>query len=138
MVDRLGIRWWIKINDSTLDLVKFWNPCGLGCLKTQKHLMESCGTIYIVERYLDREWRGCRYAEVVGFKVYKSTVFRFGPDRKVGLGKPGTWLKSSFLSIENRAYVAISWTPKTRVGPHGSCRIDGKNREVQPLSNFFF
>ena len=34
--------------------------------------MESCGTIYIVERYLDREWRGHRYAEVVGFKVYKS------------------------------------------------------------------
>ena len=60
-----------------------------------------------------------------------------GSDREVGLWKPGTRLKSDFLSIENQAYVAIPWTPKTRVRLHGSCRTSGKNRAVQPLNNFF-
>nr|XP_023890156.1 putative F-box protein At1g65770 [Quercus suber]POE63852.1 f-box protein [Quercus suber] len=71
VVDRFGIGWWIRINDSTLDLVEVWNPCGSDSLKTQKHLVESDGTIYIVDRHLDREWRGGHYACVVGFKVYK-------------------------------------------------------------------
>ena len=59
-------------------------------------------------------------------------------DREVGLWKSGTRLKSGFLSIENRAYVAIPWTPKTGVRLHGSCRTGGKNRAIQPLSNFLF
>ena len=71
VVDRFGIGWWIRINDSTMDLVEVWNPCGSDSLKTQKHLVESDGTIYIVDKHLDREWRRGHYACVVGFEVYK-------------------------------------------------------------------
>ena len=64
------------------------------------------------------------------------TIFRPGPDQEVEPWKSGTGLKFGFLSIKNWAYVAIPWNPKTRVGPHSSYRIDGKNHAVQPLSNF--
>ena len=67
-----------------------------------------------------------------------TTIFKPGLDWKVGPEKLRTGLKFGFLSIEDRAYVAILWTPKIGDGPHSSCRISGKNCEVQPLSNFFY
>ena len=48
-------------------------------------------------------------------------VLRTGPDREVGPWKSGTGMKTNFLSIKNRAYVAIPWTAKTEVGPQEPC-----------------
>ena len=39
-------------------------------------------------------------------------VLRTGSDREVRQWKPGTRMKIGFLSIKNRAYVAIPWTLK--------------------------
>jgi hypothetical protein len=52
VVDSLGIIWWIR---SSLKLVKF-SPqlCGLN-LGFRKHLVESCGALYVVDRYKDRK-----------------------------------------------------------------------------------
>ncbi|KAL4645650.1 hypothetical protein ACB092_02G249700 [Castanea dentata] len=105
VVDRFGIGWWIKINDSTLDLVEFWNPCGSDCLKTQKHLVESDGTIYIVERYLDREWRGRHYFCVVGFKVYKKNEWGGEWVLEESLGDRAFILRSDCsLSVSTREF----------------------------------
>ncbi|XP_059439454.1 putative F-box protein At1g65770 [Corylus avellana] len=71
VVDRLGNVSWIRC--SSLELVPFSPPlCGLG---NQKHLVESCGALYVVDRYLDRERRTivtqpC-FPKTVDFKVYK-------------------------------------------------------------------
>ncbi|XP_050241620.1 putative F-box protein At1g65770 isoform X2 [Quercus robur] len=52
VVDRLGIVSWI---DSSMKLIQFSPPlCGLG---NQKHLVESCGELYVVDRSFDRERR---------------------------------------------------------------------------------
>ncbi|KAK9990058.1 hypothetical protein SO802_025043 [Lithocarpus litseifolius] len=112
VVDRFGICWWIKINDSTLDLVKFWNTCGSDCLKTQKHLVESDGTIYIVDRQLDREWRGRHYACVVGFKVYKKNEWG------------GEWVLEE--SLGDRAFIlrsdcSLSVSTREFFGYEGNC-----------------
>ena len=50
--------------------------------------------------------------------VFSSIVLRTGSDQEVGPWKPGTGIKTSFLSIKNRIYVAIPWIVKTGVGPH--------------------
>jgi hypothetical protein len=80
VIDRLGIVSWIEC--SSLKLIQFFPPlCGLG---TQKHLVESCGEFYVVDRYFKRE-RRLRHHEnmnhnlpryhvcprTVDFKVYK-------------------------------------------------------------------
>lgn len=81
VVDRLGSISWI---DSSLKLIPFSPPlCGLG---DQKHLVESCGELYVVDRFLDRERRFVRYhgennnhnigryhscPKTVNFEVYK-------------------------------------------------------------------
>ncbi|KAK4539464.1 hypothetical protein RGQ29_031912 [Quercus rubra] len=52
VVDRLGTVSWI---DSSMRLIQFSPPlCGLG---NQKHLVESCGELYVVDRSFDRERR---------------------------------------------------------------------------------
>ena len=74
VVDRLGNVSWIKC--SSLELVPFSPPlCGLGY---QKHLVESCGALYVVDRYLDRERRRIEnyitqpcFPKTVDFKVFK-------------------------------------------------------------------
>ncbi|KAB1223725.1 hypothetical protein CJ030_MR2G004731 [Morella rubra] len=77
VVDRLGIVSWIDC--SSLKLVQFSPPlCGLG---GQKHLVESGGALYVLDRYLDGERRiqldnnfsvrvhNC--PKTVGFQVYR-------------------------------------------------------------------
>ncbi|ONH97221.1 hypothetical protein PRUPE_7G177400 [Prunus persica] len=55
VVDRLGTIFWVS---SELKVVPFSPPlCGFG---GQKHLVESCGDLYVVDRCLDRE-RSERY-----------------------------------------------------------------------------
>nr|XP_023890180.1 putative F-box protein At1g65770 [Quercus suber] len=79
VINSLGIVSWI--DQSSLKLVQFLPPlCGLG---SQKHLVESCGALYVVDRYLDRERRrvgndafyfymgGEDCAKLIGFKVYR-------------------------------------------------------------------
>ncbi|KAM4129012.1 hypothetical protein ACJW30_02G212400 [Castanea mollissima] len=77
VINSLGIVSWI--DHSSLKLVQFLPPlCGLG---SQKHLVESCGALYVVDRYLDRERRrvendafymgGKDCAQSIGFKVYR-------------------------------------------------------------------
>ncbi|XP_059437902.1 F-box protein SKIP23-like [Corylus avellana] len=76
VIDRLGIVFWIEC--SSLKLIQFFPPlCGLG---TQKHLVESCGEFYVVDRYFDGERRLSRHhnlrrylvcSRTVDFKVYK-------------------------------------------------------------------
>ena len=52
VVDRLGTVSWI---DSSMKLIQFSPPlCGLG---NKKHLVESCGELYVVDRFFDRERR---------------------------------------------------------------------------------
>ena len=73
VVDRLGTVSWI---DSSMKLIQFSPPlCGLG---NQKHLVESCGELYVVDRFFDRErrfdhdlrrYRVC--PKTVNFEVYK-------------------------------------------------------------------
>lgn len=81
VIDWLGIVSWIEC--SSLKLIQFFPPlCGLG---TQKHLVESCGEFYVVDRYFNRKRRG-RYLHenmnhnfrrylvcprTVDFKIYK-------------------------------------------------------------------
>ncbi|KAL4645642.1 hypothetical protein ACB092_02G249100 [Castanea dentata] len=77
VIDTLGNVSWI--DNSSLKLVPFLPPlCGLG---SQKHLVESCGTLYVVDRYFNTERRrlehtnryvrDCDGSKVVDFKVYK-------------------------------------------------------------------
>uniref|UniRef100_A0A7N2MRV6 Uncharacterized protein n=1 Tax=Quercus lobata TaxID=97700 RepID=A0A7N2MRV6_QUELO len=67
------------IDNSSLKLVPFLRPlCGLG---SQKHLVESRGALYVVDRYFNKERRrvehtnryvrDCDGPKVVDFKVYK-------------------------------------------------------------------
>ncbi|KAB1223724.1 hypothetical protein CJ030_MR2G004730 [Morella rubra] len=77
VVDRLGIVSWIDC--SSLKLVQYSPPlCGLG---EQKHLVESGGALYVLDRYFDGERRiqldnnfsvrvhNC--PKTVGFQVYR-------------------------------------------------------------------
>ena len=77
VIDTLGNVSWI--DNLSLKLVPFLPPlCGLG---SQKHLVESCGALYVVDRYFNKErrrvehtnWyvRDCDGPKVVDFKVYK-------------------------------------------------------------------
>ncbi|KAK9990059.1 hypothetical protein SO802_025044 [Lithocarpus litseifolius] len=77
VIDTLGNVSWI--DNSSLKLVPFLPPlCGLG---RQKHLVESCGALYVVDRYFNKERRrvehtnryvrDCDGSKVVDFKVYK-------------------------------------------------------------------
>ena len=77
VIDTLGNVSWI--DNSSLKLVPFLPPlCGLG---GQKHLVESCGALYVVDRYFNKERRrvehtnryvrDCDGPKVVDFKVYK-------------------------------------------------------------------
>ena len=73
VVDRLGTVSWI---DSSMKLIQFSPPlCALG---NQKHLVESCGELYVVDRIFDRgrrfdhdlrRYRVC--PKTVNFEVYK-------------------------------------------------------------------
>ena len=77
VVDRLGTVSWIN---SSMKLIQFSPPfCGLG---NQKHLVESCGELYIVDRYFEFDREGGRWhfdlfpsnsvcPKTVTFKVYK-------------------------------------------------------------------
>ncbi|KAM3709923.1 hypothetical protein ACJW31_02G211300 [Castanea mollissima] len=76
-IDTLGNVSWI--DNSSLKLIPFLPPlCGLG---SQKHLVESCGSLYVVDRYFNKERRrvehtnryvrDCDGSKVVDFKVYK-------------------------------------------------------------------
>ncbi|KAG2695225.1 hypothetical protein I3760_07G005100 [Carya illinoinensis] len=81
VIDRLGTVSWI---DSSLKLIQFSPPlCGLG---SQKYLVESCGELYVLDRYFDGERSQRRYRDenifadlpsshvcprTIDFKVYK-------------------------------------------------------------------
>ena len=53
VIDTLGSILWI--DNSSLKLVPLLPPlCGLG---SQKHLVESCGALYVVDRYFNKERR---------------------------------------------------------------------------------
>jgi len=80
------------------------------------------------------------------FAVFGSMVVCFcqGSQTRIGPGgrtvKTKNWIEILFFKnreLDISVYVAISWTSKTEVGPHGSYRTGGKNHAVQPLSNFF-
>ena len=97
------------------------------------------GFVWVISlRQFHQLFRSSRFDGIINCLGKNRTVFRPGLNQEVEPWKPGIRLKSSFLSIENRAYVAISWTPKIGIGPHGSCKTGGKNHAVQPLSNIFF
>ncbi|KAI4352229.1 hypothetical protein L6164_006502 [Bauhinia variegata] len=77
VTDRWGTISWLDI--SSLKLLQFTPPlCGFG---NKKHLVESCGNLYVVDRYYERELPRNRrrnyhlhldqYAVVEDFKVYK-------------------------------------------------------------------
>ena len=77
VIDTLGNVSWI--DNSSLKLVPYSPPlCGLG---SQKHLVDSCGALYVVDRYFNKErrrvehtnrhFRDCDGPKVVDFKVYK-------------------------------------------------------------------
>ncbi|KAF3956122.1 hypothetical protein CMV_018730 [Castanea mollissima] len=93
VINSLGIVSWI--DHSSLKLVQFLPPlCGLG---SQKHLVESCGALYVVDRYLDRERRvendafymgGADCAQSIGFKVYSIR------DKVAGKGQIGFWVSN--------------------------------------------
>ncbi|KAF5453845.1 hypothetical protein F2P56_023563 [Juglans regia] len=75
VIDRLGTVSWI---DSSLKLIQFSPPlCGLGC---QKYLVESCGELYVLDRYFDGEPSPRRYrdenifANLLGSNVYPRTI----------------------------------------------------------------
>ncbi|XP_062144576.1 putative F-box protein At1g65770 [Alnus glutinosa] len=112
---RLGNVWWI--NCSSLTLVKFSPPvCGLG---NQKHLVESCGALYVVDRYFDGErrrmennFRRRNLPKTVGFKVYKLDE------------EGGGWVL--LKSLGDRAFVlgadcCFSVSAKEFVGCKGNC-----------------
>ena len=77
VIDTLGKILWI--DNSSLKLVPFLPP--LYALGSQKHLVDSCGALYIVDRYFNKERRrvehtnryirDCDGPKVVDFKVYK-------------------------------------------------------------------
>ena len=67
--------------------------------------------------------------------LYKSIVLRTGSDQELGPWKLGTRMKIVFLSIKNRTYVAILWTPKTEVGPY---KPVARTMRSNPLAIFFF
>ena len=67
--------------------------------------------------------------------LYESIVLRTGPDWEVESWKLGTRMKIVFLSIKNRAYVAIPWTPKTGVGPY---ELVARTMRSNPLAIFIF
>jgi hypothetical protein len=62
-VDRMGIVWWIEC--SSLKFVQFSPPLCGPC--SQKHLVVSCGALYVVDKYNDID----DDTKVVGFEVYK-------------------------------------------------------------------
>lgn len=74
VTDKWGTISWIDI--SSLKLIQYSPPlCGLG---NKKHLVESCGSIYVVDRYYESEPRRRNYigylnrdAAVECFRVYK-------------------------------------------------------------------
>ncbi|KAJ7944094.1 F-box protein [Quillaja saponaria] len=83
VVDRSGTIFWIDV--SSLKLIQFSPPlCGVG---DQKHLVESCGDLYVVDKYFDKDpIRSMQHhdvnvdyyrddnrdaREVVGFVIYK-------------------------------------------------------------------
>ncbi|XP_028787315.1 F-box protein At2g26160-like [Neltuma alba] len=71
VVDRWGTISWIDCSSSSLKLVQFSPPlCGLG---KKKHLVESCGSLYVVDMYAEGDPNNSRgtYYEVVDLKVYK-------------------------------------------------------------------
>ncbi|KAM3757735.1 hypothetical protein ACB098_02G212000 [Castanea mollissima] len=67
VVDRLGTVSWI---DSSMNLIQFSPPlCASG---NQKHLVESCGELYVVDRFFDRERRFNH--DLRGYRVCSKTV----------------------------------------------------------------
>ena len=75
VVDRLGTVSWI---DSSMKLIQFSPPLPLCALGNHKHLVESCGELYVVDRFFDRERRFGHdlrrhivCPKTVNFEVYK-------------------------------------------------------------------
>ncbi|XP_054803260.1 LOW QUALITY PROTEIN: putative F-box protein At1g65770 [Prosopis cineraria] len=69
VVDRWGTIYWVDC--SSLKLVQFSPPlCGLG---KKKHLVESCGSLYVVDMHVEGDPNNNKgtYYEVVDLKVYK-------------------------------------------------------------------
>ncbi|XP_030535810.1 putative F-box protein At1g65770 isoform X2 [Rhodamnia argentea] len=71
VVDRFGIVSWI---DPSFKIVQF-SPrvCGDGRVGDRKHLVESGGDLYVVDRYFDEEDKRCGMAamDTANFKVYR-------------------------------------------------------------------
>lgn len=68
VVDKWGIISWVN---SALEVIQFSPPlCGFG---GQKHLVESCGDLYVVDQYFEEvSYHHLNQdAEAIGFRVYK-------------------------------------------------------------------
>ncbi|KAI9120271.1 hypothetical protein K1719_007991 [Acacia pycnantha] len=72
VVDRWGTIFWIDCSSSSsLKLVQFSPP--LFALGKKKHLVESCGSLYVVDMYVEGDPNNTKgtYYEVFDLKVYK-------------------------------------------------------------------
>ena len=115
VTDRWGTISWV--DTSSLKLIQFSPPlCGFG---SKKHLVESCGSIYVVDRYNETEPRRRNYmgrpdrdAAVEFFKVYKLDE------------EWGTWVDEKNLG--DRAFIlgkscSFSVSAKELTGYQGNC-----------------
>ncbi|KAF3956120.1 hypothetical protein CMV_018728 [Castanea mollissima] len=122
VIDTLGNVLWI--DNSSLKLVPFLPPlCGLG---SQKHLVESCGALYVVDRYFKKKrrrrrrvehnnWyvRDCEGPKVVDFKVYKLDE------------EWGRWELEK--SLGDRAFVLAGKKPNLGFGPFWVSNVQDGN-----------
>ena len=138
VVDRWGTVF--RIECSSLELVPFSPPlCGLG---SQKHLMESCGALYVVDRYLQWDRRRMRnhMTFYVRFKVFTRTLdFKVYKLDEEG----GKW--DLLKSLGDRAFVlstdcCFSVSAQEFVGCKGNCIyfIDEHQRRVFSLEDSSF
>ncbi|KAK7263007.1 hypothetical protein RJT34_30591 [Clitoria ternatea] len=115
VTDRWGTISWVDI--SSLKLVQFSPPlCGFG---NKKHLVESCGSLYVVDRFYESEPRRRNYvarpdrdAVVEYFKVYKLDE------------EWGTWV--DVKNLRDRAFIlgnscSFSVSAKVLTGYQGNC-----------------
>ena len=117
VTDRWGTISWIDV--STLRLIQFSPPlCGFG---NKKHLVESCGSLYVVDRYYEssedmgRNYVGRRYnrdTDVECFKVYKL-------DEEWGKWVDVKNLRDRAFILSNSCNFSVS--TKDLIGYQGNC-----------------
>ena len=112
-----------------LDKGNFLLTKKIGSLGSSNEL-SLCNIITTYDMLGRSSWFCCKHKKLIW-----SIVLRTGPDWEVDPWKPGTGMKIGFLSIKNWAYVAIPWTPKTKVGPHEPM---ARTVRSNPLAIFLF